>query len=88
MLWAHQCDYTVGNVDVISFAWESLTNKTEFVLYLIRCSSLSNLSSDFSNKSSLNDSGVVGDQELDNVSNNDKHRYQASHTCNINLMTP
>merc|ERR1712223_725694 len=42
--------------------------------------SLSNYSSDgnYSNKSSLNDSGVVGDQELDNVSVGDKNiqRYQ------------
>ena len=48
-------------------------------VFFWHCSSLSNLSSDFSNKSSLNDSGVVGDQELDNVSNNDKHRYQVTH---------
>ena len=44
------------------------------------CYSLSNYSSDgnYSNKSSLNDSGVVGDQELDNVSVGDKNlqRYQ------------
>ena len=39
-----------------------------------RWNSLSNYSSDgnYSNKSSLNDSGVVGDQELDNVSVKDK----------------
>ena len=47
--------------------------------------SLSNYSSDgnYSNKSSLNDSGVVGDQELDNVSvgNRDLQRYQVGVAC-------
>ena len=47
--------------------------------------SLSNYSSDgnYSNKSSLNDSGVVGDQELDNVSvgHRDLQRYQVGVSC-------
>ena len=51
-----------------------------FLLY-----SLSNYSSDgnYSNKSSLNDSGVVGDQELDNVSvgHRDLQRYQVGVAC-------
>ena len=58
-----------------------------FLLY-----SLSNYSSDgnYSNKSSLNDSGVVGDQELDNVSvsNRDLQRYQVGVVCILkNILT-
>ena len=54
--------------------------------------SLSNYSSDgnYSNKSSLNDSGVVGDQELDNVSvsNRDLQRYQVGVVCILkNILT-
>ena len=56
--------------------------------------SLSNYSSDgnYSNKSSLNDSGVVGDQELDNVSvgHRDLQRYQVGVVCilrNVSILS-
>jgi hypothetical protein len=50
-----------------------------FRLWFQSIFSLSNYSSGgFSNKSSLNDSGVVGDQEMDSVSE-DKLRLQVNH---------
>ena len=50
----------------------------KYVKSLLIFCSLSNYSSGgFSNKSSLNDSGVVGDQEMDSVSE-DKLRLQVN----------
>ena len=70
-------NYKLGLPDFFIPRKKNCGEKITSILNCLNCS-LSNYSSGgFSNKSSLNDSGVVGDQEMDSVSE-DKLRLQVN----------